>query len=64
MCHFFQMDRFNYLADMLLTRHHPVLFVGDPGVGKSALMEVCFQTIRALDIKLCIIADRNIPIYY
>ena len=34
------MERFYYLADLMISRHYPVLLTGDVGVGKSALMEV------------------------
>ena len=37
------MERFYCLADLMISRQHPVLFTGDVGVGKSALVEVNFS---------------------
>ena len=37
------MERFYCLADLMISRQHPVLFTGDIGVGKSTLVEVSFS---------------------
>ena len=34
------MERYYCLADLLISKQHPVLFSGDIGVGKSALVDV------------------------
>ena len=35
-----QVDRYNYLVDVLLSAQQPVLLTGDPGVGKTCLVQV------------------------
>ncbi len=36
----FQLDRYNFLIDLMVTSHKPVLITGAAGVGKTALIEV------------------------
>ena len=37
------MERFYCLADLMISRQHPVLLTGDIGVGKSAPVQVSFS---------------------
>ena len=43
------MERYYYLADLLISRHYPVLLSGDVGVGKSTLVEVSIQFMNAFN---------------
>lgn len=33
------MERYNFLLDLLVSNHHPVLLAGAPGVGKTSLIQ-------------------------
>ena len=46
------MERFYYLADLMISRHYPVLLTGDVGVGKSTLMEVGAFTVKLNKVML------------
>lgn len=37
----FQLDRYFYLIDLMLSAHQPLLLVGPSGIGKSSLVQVC-----------------------
>ncbi|XP_013418883.1 dynein heavy chain domain-containing protein 1-like [Lingula anatina] len=38
-----EVERYHYLVDLLLSSHYPVLLVGVPGVGKTALIQNIIQ---------------------
>ena len=48
LCHcvvVFQIDRYCFMADLLISSHKPLLITGDPGVGKTSLIEVRLHAV-------------------